>query len=174
MRASELSVLLENEIAPLCRFALLLTKSYDDAEDLAQDTMERALIKAHLFDGANLRSWLFTVCQRIFLNRVRREKARGMSVELDDAPLGALSADGGQEEMMTYKRTAECIARLPERDQRLLSLIALHGARYEDAARETGAPVGTVRSRLSRARARLKEMVDSPKDAGALAPAGNG
>jgi RNA polymerase sigma-70 factor (ECF subfamily) len=175
MRTSELAQLLKDELAPLGRFALFLTKSYEDAEDLAQDTMERALKKAHLFDGENLRSWLFTVCQRIFLNKIRKERSRGVSVDIDDAPQSAVSAEAGQEWTMRLKRTANCMERLPDRDSSLLALIVFQGARYDDAARALRVPIGTVRSRLSRARSRLQHLVETPDQgrAGTCATAGS-
>ncbi len=162
MRTSDLTKLLKDELAPVGRFALLLTKSYADAEDLAQDTMERALLKAHLFDGQNLRSWLFTVCKSIFLNKIRKQRSRGVAVDIDDAPQSAMSAEASQEWTMRFNRTATCLGRLPARDQSLLSLIVFHGARYDDAARALRVPVGTVRSRLSRARGRLHRLVETP------------
>jgi len=67
-----------NDCLPaLNRFAMTLTRNEDRAGDLVQDTVERALRKVHLFDGSNLRSWLFTICRRVFLNQIRSEKTRG-------------------------------------------------------------------------------------------------
>ncbi len=161
MIRDQLAEKLKDEITALRRFALLLTRSYEDAEDLAQDTIERALLKSHLFDGANLRSWLFTVCRRIFLNQVRKNKTRGVSTTLDDAPMSALRVESEQEAVLEFHRLVECFDLLPIRDQAILSMIVFDGARYEEAAQAMNVPVGTIRSRLSRARARLLSSVET-------------
>jgi len=161
MIRDQLAEKLKDEITALRRFALLLTRSYEDAEDLAQDTIERALLKSHLFDGANLRSWLFTVCRRIFLNQIRKNKTRGVSTTLDDAPVSALRVESEQEAVLEFHRLVECFDLLPMRDQTILSMIVFDGARYEEAAQAMKVPVGTIRSRLSRARARLLSSVET-------------
>lgn len=144
----------------LQRFALQLTRNPDRASDLVQDSVERAINKAHLFDGANLRSWLFTICRRVFLNQIRSEKTRGIAVELDDAPQSRISTDQTQEHTMHYHDVAEAFERLPLNDKVILSLVVIEGLKYEEAADLLEVPVGTIRSRLSRARARLLLMVE--------------
>lgn len=144
----------------LQRFAFTLTRNEDRAADLVQDSVERALRKAHLFDGANLRSWLFTVCRRVFLNQIRSEKARGIRVALDDAPQARLSVDDTQEMSMHFNDVAGAFGKLPSNDKIVLSLVVIEGLKYEEAAELLDVPVGTVRSRLSRARARLQGMID--------------
>ena len=161
MKRSRLASELMNEMNALRRFALLLTKSYEDAEDLAQDTMERAMLKAHLFDGANLRSWLFTMCRRVFLNDIRKKKSRGSAVDIDDAPQAAMGVEGNQEAAADFSHLNDCFDQLPKRDQDILSIVVLKGARYEEAAKELKVPVGTVRSRLFRARERLKHLFEN-------------
>lgn len=161
MIRSQLAELLKDEVTALRRFALLLTRSYEDAEDLAQDTIERALLKAHLFDGANLRSWLFTVCRRVFLNQIRKNKTRGVMTAIEDAPQSALRTECEQEAVLEFHRLVNCFDMLPVRDQAILSMIVFDGARYDEAAKAMSVPVGTIRSRLSRARARLQSYVES-------------
>lgn len=160
MIRSQLAELLKDEVTALRRFALMLTRSYDDAEDLAQDTIERALLKAHLFDGENLRSWLFTVCRRVFLNQVRKNKARGVSTPIDDAPVSALRVESTQEAVMQHRQLEESFSKLPARDRAIISMVVLDGACYEEAAKAMNVPVGTIRSRLSRARARLHSFME--------------
>lgn len=166
MIADQLAELLKEEITPLRRFALLLTKSYEDAEDLAQDTIERALLKAHLFDGANLRSWLFTVCRRIFLNQIRKKNSRGVNVDIEDAPQAAMSVNSDQESHLEFQQTLDCVRQLPKRDQAILSLIVFDGVRYDEAADALDLPIGTVRSRLSRARSRLHGLIEGGRRSG--------
>ncbi len=151
-----------NECLPaLQRFAFTLTRNEDRARDLVQDCLERCLRKQHLFDGQNLRSWMFTVCRRVFLNQIRRDKVRGVAVEMDDAPQSKLSIDAAQEEKMHYQDVVEGFRDLPHNDKVVLSLVAIEGLKYEEAAELLEVPVGTVRSRLSRARTRLRESLEA-------------
>lgn len=144
----------------LNRFALQLTRNQDRANDLVQDSVERAIRKAHLFDGENLRSWLFTICRRVFLNQIRRTKAQGVAVELDDAPRFELASAPTQEHTMHFNDVAHAFERLPMNDKVILSLVVIEGMKYEEAAEVLDLPVGTVRSRLSRARSKLMSMVE--------------
>ena len=153
-----------NECLPaLNRFALSLTKNQDRAADLVQDSVERALRKAHLFDGKNMRAWLFTICKRVFLNDIRRQKTRGRSIDFTEATHDKLALKQSQDLQMHCRDLEHAFARLPKRDQTILSLIAIEGLKYEETASELGIPVGTVRSRLSRARQRLRDSLDTPE-----------
>jgi RNA polymerase sigma-70 factor, ECF subfamily len=155
-----------NECLPaLQRFALQLTRNQDRASDLVQDSIERALRKAHLFDGTNLRSWLFTICRRVFLNQIRSEKARGIAVEMDDAPQSRLASAQTQEQTMHFNDVVDAFHRLPLNDRVILSLVVIEGMKYEEAAETLDVPVGTVRSRLSRARNRLMAMIEGEAEA---------
>ena len=151
-----------NAVLPaLRRFAISLTRNEDRADDLVQDSVERSLLKAEHFEpGTNLRSWIFTVCRRIFLNQIRKQKSQGVSVELDDAPQAKLSEAAPQTSALAFKEMAGHFDRLPLRDKVVLSLVVIEGMKYEEAAAMLNVPVGTVRSRLSRARNRLKALVD--------------
>ncbi len=148
-------------MGPLYRFAFTLTRNEDRAHDLVQDCVERCLRKQHLFDGQNLRSWMFTVCRRVFLNQIRRDKVRGTPVDMEDAPQSKLSIDAAQEEKMHYADVVEGFGKLPHNDKVVLSLVAIEGLKYEEAAELLEVPVGTVRSRLSRARTRLREVLEA-------------
>lgn len=150
----------------LHRFAYTLTRSDDRAADLVQDCVERCLRKQHLFDGQNLRSWMFTVCRRVFLNQIRRDKVRGVSVEMDEAPQARLATSATQEDQMHYQDVVTSFRQLPHNDKIVLSLIAIEGLKYEEAAEVLEVPVGTVRSRLSRARARLRDLLETSTDEG--------
>ena len=155
-----------NECLPaLQRFALQLTRNQDRASDLVQDSVERALRKAHLFDGSNLRSWLFTICRRVFLNQIRSEKSRGIAVDMDDAPQSRLSSAQTQEQTMHFNDVVDAFQKLPVNDRVILSLVVIEGMKYEEAAELLDVPVGTVRSRLSRARTRLTTMIEGENDA---------
>lgn len=155
---------------PLHRFALSLTRNWDDAGDLVQDSVERALRKQHLFEpGTNLRAWLFTICRRQFLNQIRKRKTNGTHIALEDIAESALSTQSNQEQAMQLQYVVDGFHRLPVRDKSVLSLIVLDGLTYEEAGARLGIPVGTVRSRLSRARARLRGLSGLETDVAAAA-----
>ncbi|MGF1543485.1 MAG: RNA polymerase sigma factor [Parvularculaceae bacterium] len=149
---------LTNCLPALQRFATSLTKNADRGADLTQDTVARALLKQHLFDGRNLRSWLFTICRRVFLNQIRSQKTRAASIPVEDAPQAAVSVDQDQEISMHFHDVAAAFERLPLNDKVVISLVVIEGLKYEEVAAALDVPIGTVRSRLSRARARLQEM----------------
>lgn len=153
------------------RFAMTLTRNSDRAGDLVQDCVERCLRKQHLFDGGNLRSWMFTVCRRVFLNQLRRDKARGVSIDIEDAPVSKLSIDALQEDNMHYRDVVESFYELPHNDKVVLSLVAIEGLKYEEVAELLDVPIGTVRSRLSRARSRLRERLENQHDLGTVSAA---
>jgi len=154
-----------NDCLPaLTRFARSLTRNEDQANDLVQDTVERALNKAHLFDGSNLRSWMFTICRRVFLNQIRSAKTRGVSVPVEDAPQARLSMSQTQEMKMHFQDVADAFKEMPLNDRVILSLIVIDGLKYDEAAEVLDIPVGTVRSRLSRARSKLEELISDADD----------
>lgn len=157
---------LRQALPALHRFAYSLTRSHDRSADLVQDCVERCLRKQHLFDGENLRAWMFTICRRVFLNELRREKARGTSVDIDEAPHRTLSMDASQEDSLHFREVVGGFRALPKNDRMVLSLVAIEGLRYEDAAAVLDVPVGTVRSRLSRARSRLRELIENAAGSG--------
>ncbi len=152
---------LNNCLPGLFRYANSLTRNGDQALDLVQDSVERALSKAALFDGVNLRAWLSTICRRVFLNDIRKRKSQGVNLILDDGhpQWGAVDAD--QEIKLHYKSVISALDRLSPNDQDVISLIAFDGLRYGEAAERLNVPTGTVRSRLSRARMRLLDAVES-------------
>lgn len=173
MTNSICSAQLSECLPALGRFAMSLTRNKDRANDLVQDTVERALKKAHLFDGTNLRSWMFTICRRVFLNQIRSQKSRGVAVPVEDAPQAALSIAQNQETTMYFNDVMEAFQRLPLNDKVVISLVVMEGLKYEEVAQLLNIPIGTVRSRLSRARARLEGMVnaDDAKEAGTISTA---
>jgi len=148
-------------IPALQRFAYQLTRNHDRAADLVQDSVERCLRKQHLFNGENLRSWMFTVCRRVFLNQLRSEKSRGTAVPVDDVPGSLFAIEPAQEETMHYQTVVSEFRALPHNDKVVLALIAIEGLKYDEAAKLLDVPVGTVRSRLSRARTRLRERLEN-------------
>lgn len=165
----------------LTRFALSLTRNEADADDLVQETFLRAYASWDSFTpGTECRGWLFVICRNTF-RRTRLRESR--QVEADDAELEALAAaalhasalQSGYGSLFSQVDLSDAIRRaleaLPENFREAVTLVDLNDQSYEDAARVLDVPVGTVRSRLFRARRLMQEaLIDYARDAG-LVPA---
>lgn len=132
------------------------------ADDLVQDTLERACNKWRLWAaGSDLRAWLFTLMHNLFANQVRRSarQAMGSTVDIDDLAHELVAPDTNPGNAIDLQR---CLLRLPLDQREVLLLVSMEDMRYSDVAKMTGVPIGTVMSRLSRARSRLQELMEAP------------
>ena len=154
---------LTDHIPSLRRYARSLTGDAWMADDLVQDTLERACSKWQLWTvGSDLRAWLFTLMHNVFVNQVRsavRQSSAAVMVNVEDVEHEMVAADRSQDQGMDLQR---CLLRLPEDQRVVLLLVSLEDLSYEEVAKITNVPVGTVMSRLSRARSRLRELMDTP------------
>ncbi len=142
-------------IPRLRRYARALTGERAAADDLVQDTLERACNKFHLWRrGSDLRAWLFTIMHNVFINQVRG-RAVLPTVPLNDEIL-ELPAHAAQVDRLEIRDLDAALARLPDEQREVLLLVALEQLSYEETAKALGIPIGTVMSRLSRARERLR------------------
>ena len=150
---------LEAQIPQLRRYARALTGDSWAADDLVQDTLERACDRWQLWKaGTDLRAWLFTLMHNLFIDGARRAvRQAGQRVDIDDVAQELATPAGGADQVLDLQR---CLGRLPSEQREVLLLVTLQDLTYEEVARITGTPVGTVMSRLSRARARLRELMD--------------
>lgn len=151
-----------DQIPALRRYARALTGDAWAADDLVQDTLERACSKWRLWRaGSDLRAWVFTVMHNLFVNQVRSlaRQTPGSRVDLEDVAHELVAADADPALAMDLQR---CLLRLPEDQRIVLLLVSLEDLSYLEVAKITGVPVGTVMSRLSRARTRLQELLDAP------------
>ena len=159
---SEFHSRLEEHIPRLRRYARALTRDPSRADDLVQDTLVRALAKQHLWqEGTNLRAWLFTLMHSIYVNQVRRsvrQAAAGTRVDVDEVAHELVAPDSGDGQSLDLQR---CLLRLPQDQRVVLLLVSLEDLSYAEVAKITGVPIGTVMSRLSRARSRLRELMES-------------
>lgn len=144
-------------IPRLRRYARALTGDASAADDLVQDTLERALIKQSLWrEGTDLRAWLFTVMHNVFVNQVR-SAAISRTVQLDDA-----LADRPQPQStdrLEIRDLDAALQVLPEEQRTVMLLVGLEQMTYDEAARVLEVPIGTVMSRLSRGRERLRRLM---------------
>jgi RNA polymerase sigma-70 factor (ECF subfamily) len=148
----------EAMIPALRRYARALTRDADIADDLVQDTLVRALRSERLFHGGDIRSWLYTILTNLNRNR-RRSLARRPTISQlndDDEP----SANGTEAEGRDIERA---LSGLVEEQRSALLLVMLEGLTYREVADIQGVPIGTVMSRLARARAHIKASLDGEK-----------
>ena len=151
------------ELLPeLRRFAYSLTCDRDAADDLTQSALERALTKASAWDSSRpLKFWVFRIARNLWLDQLRAEKVRGNTEDIDDE--GVDIADDRLAAMHTTQELREVtdkMRELPEDQRAVLALVAVEGYSYKEAAELLDIPVGTVMSRLSRARKTLIEHFD--------------
>ncbi len=144
-------------IPRLRRYARALVGDRGAADDLVQDTLERALTKFHLWrPGPDLRAWLFTIMHNVHVNQVRSRREYAM---LDDE-IADLPVSAAQESALQGRDLERAIAQLPIEQREVLLLVALEDMSYDEVARTVGIPIGTVMSRLSRAREKLRAWMD--------------
>ncbi|MDP1718436.1 MAG: sigma-70 family RNA polymerase sigma factor, partial [Burkholderiales bacterium] len=140
-------------------YARALTRERTAADDLVQDTLERACNKLHLWRrGSDLRAWLFTIMHNVFINQVRGRKVAA-DVPLNDEIM-ELPGHMAQADRLEIRDLDAALARLPDEQREVLLLIALEQMSYQETAKALGIPTGTVMSRLSRARERLRGIMD--------------
>ena len=144
------------EIPRLRRYARALTGEAVRADDLVQDTLERALGKWSLWGAGNLRAWLFSIMHNLFVNQTR---VAGTVDFPGDAALAEIPVRDSQADALELRDLAGSLARLPAEQREVLLLVGLEDLSYEDAAKILGLPLGTVMSRLSRGRQRLRSLL---------------
>ena len=143
-------------IPRLRRYARALVGDRATADDLVQDTLERALAKLHLYRrGTDLRAWLFTVMHNVHVNRMRATRPTDM---LEDE-MPELAQRPAQGDGLLVRDLERAVARLPSDQRAVLLLVTLEEMSYEEVARALAIPIGTVMSRLSRAREKLRLMM---------------
>lgn len=145
------------ELIPrLRRYARALVGDRAAADDLVQDTLERAWAKLHLYRrGTDLRAWLFTVMHNVHVNKVRATRA----TETLEDEMPELAQRAPQGDALMVRDLDRSIARLPAEQRSVLLLVTLEDMSYDEVAHTLGVPIGTVMSRLSRAREKLRAMM---------------
>ena len=149
----------------LRRFAYALTGSTEQGDDLVQDACLRALSRVDLWQpGTRLDSWMYRIAQNIWLDRLRANKVRGEIVGID--VMEAVAGSDGRavaESELTLQAVAAAMAQLPAEQRAMVALVCIEGASYKEAAEISGVPLGTVMSRLARARRTLNAILNQPR-----------
>jgi RNA polymerase sigma-70 factor (ECF subfamily) len=145
-------------IPRLRRYARALAVDAACADDLVQDTLERALAKLDLWrPGSDLRAWLFTLMHNLFVNQIRASGSQTLC-ELDEA--SDVPVSGSQGDALAVRDIHAALRKLPPEQREVVLLVGLEQFAYADAARILGVPQGTIMSRLSRARERMRQLLD--------------
>ncbi|HTH98116.1 MAG TPA: sigma-70 family RNA polymerase sigma factor [Stellaceae bacterium] len=154
------SALLEAQIPALRRYAYALAREHETADDLVQDCLEKALSRWHLRrrDG-DLRAWLFTILRNRYIDFLRGRRRRGATVQLEDAPPQPVHAS--QERHVEIGDVLGALDQLPEEQRSVILLVGIEDFSYEEAAKVLNVPLGTVMSRLSRARQKLRQVLEA-------------
>jgi RNA polymerase sigma-70 factor, ECF subfamily len=149
-------------------FAVSLTGSFDRADDLVQDTLLRALSHIDRFErGTNLNAWLFTILRNLFHSEYRKRKREVEDV--DGSYAARLKTAPDQGSWLDFQDFRAALSKLPPDQREALLLVGAQGFSYEDAANIMGCAIGTVKSRVNRARMRLAVLlsVEDIEDLGA-------
>lgn len=145
-------------IPALRRYARALTHDADIADDLVQDTLVRALRSQHLFHGGDMRKWMYTILTNLNRNRLRSLARRPAALPLDEHDAAeAAGPEAGSRDI------GRALATLTEDQRSALLLVVLEGLSYREVADVQAVPIGTVMSRLARARANMKSFLDGER-----------
>ncbi len=150
-------------VPSLRAFAISLSGQVDRADDLVQDTLLRALSHLDRFErGTNLNAWLFTILRNLFHSEYR--KRRREVEDVDGAFAVRLKTQPDQQDHLDYEDFLTALAKLPPDQREALLLVGAQGMSYEEAAEVCNVPVGTIKSRVNRARSKLAELFDLDSD----------
>ena len=146
----------------LRRFARGLTGTAAEADDLVQAACERALTRAHQFqEGTRFDSWMFRIVQTIWIDQLRAREVRKEDGEIAEERLGSDAPVRRIEARLALSEVRRAIEHLPPDQRTTLMLVTVEGLSYKEAAEVAGVPVGTIMSRLARARAALQQQLDA-------------
>lgn len=149
------------ELPHLRRFSRALVGDAALADDLVQDCVERALNKSHLYDPARpLRAWLYAVLRNIYISSLRRDGRSTIVKAVEELTEGEDAVPPAQEDRLAANLVAEALNRLPPQHREVIVLVGLEELSYRDVAEVLGIPIGTVMSRLSRAREALRNILE--------------
>jgi RNA polymerase sigma-70 factor, ECF subfamily len=156
---SEFRERIEAAIPALRRYARALTRDGETADDIVQDTLVRALRSEHLFHDGDVRAWLYTILTNLNRNRLRSLSRRPTLTPIKDSDAATTGPDTGSRDI------ARALDDLAEDQRAALLLVVLEGLTYREVAEVQGVPIGTVMSRLARARMQIKAYLDGERPA---------
>jgi RNA polymerase sigma-70 factor, ECF subfamily len=156
---SEFRKQIEAAIPALRRYARALTRDAETADDIVQDALVRALRSEHLFHGGDARAWLYTILTNLNRNRLRTLSRRPIVTPIKDNDATTGGPEAGSRDI------TRALDELAEESRAALLLVVLEGLTYREVAEVQGVPIGTVMSRLARARMQIKSYLDGERPA---------
>jgi len=146
----------------LRRFAAGLTRSASEADDLVQSACERALAREHQFqEGTRFDSWMFRIVQTIWIDQLRARTIRKEDEDIAEERLGTDEPVRRVEARLALAEVRRAVSLLPPDQRSTLMLVTVEGLSYKQAAEVAGVPIGTIMSRLARARTALQQLLDA-------------
>ena len=159
---SDMLLLVEPQIPALRRYARALTRDRATADDLVQDCLERAITHwQQRRDDGSPRAWLFSILHNLAMNRMSKARSQPRPVAIEDAGESALVRQAEQPDRLQHRDLLRGLEQLSEAHRSVLLLISVEDLSYAEAANVLGVPIGTVMSRLSRAREKLAQLMDA-------------
>lgn len=157
----DMTLLIEPLIPALRRYARALMRDRAAADDLVQDSLERAVSRWHLLRGdGDARTWIFAILHNLAINRLRQTQRRGRHIPIEDADDVALARPPSQEEALRHRDLLRALGELPAEQRSVLLLVSVEDLSYAETAKVLGIPIGTVMSRLARARDKLLHTME--------------
>lgn len=157
----ETAILLEHHIPALRRYAFALVRQHDAADDLVQDCLERAVGRWHLrHREGDLKAWLFAILRNQFIDTFRQKRRRGLHFAWQDVSEPP-AAEASPDSSTAIRDIFAGLDALSEEQKSVVLLVGVEDLSYDEAARVLGLPVGTVMSRLSRGREKLREYLET-------------
>jgi len=148
-------------IPALRRYARALVRNRANADDLVQDCLERAVSRWQQRRDGDVRAWLFAILHNLAVDQFRKTTARSRHVTIDKTSEGDFGEAAAQEHQLMYQDVLNKLMRLPEEQRAVLLLVGVEDLSYADTAKVLNVPIGTVMSRLSRARERLQQEIEA-------------
>jgi RNA polymerase sigma factor (sigma-70 family) len=159
----EIAAILEPHIPGLRRYAWALVRDREAADDLVQDCLEHALAAWHTRrrDGSP-KAWLFTILRNLHVSELRRRSRRGTRANVEEADsVEDTFREGDPERRLIFRDCLSALEKLPEEQKSILLLVGVEDLSYADMSKVLDIPIGTVMSRLSRARERLRQAIET-------------
>jgi RNA polymerase sigma-70 factor (ECF subfamily) len=151
---------LESCIPALRRYAGALLRDRQEVDDLVHDCLVRALDRLHTRrSSAEIRPWLFAIMHNLYVDRIRKKRIRGISEPLDTVTGQTLGVDAHQDDHVQAREIMSMIERLPNELRWVLLLVTVEDLTYAEVSQVLNIPIGTVMSRLSRARERVRREI---------------
>lgn len=152
----------EPMIPPLRRYARGLLGDTDAADDVVQDCLEKVVANWAKRRNDDPRTWVFTILHNLAVNRLRQKSRRGVPVDIDLVPDEAFASEATQDRNLYGKEVIAAMEGLTEEQRGILLLVSVEDLSYAEVSTVLGVPLGTVMSRLSRAREKLKHILEKP------------